>query len=401
MKSKKAFFFTALLLFVALSALLSGFAFFPSSINLRLTRDEEEVFSRSYPCSSLSSLRIRLFYGGKPSELYENKFSGDPNAFFEYLNPDINPDIKEVFLSLYRAPQDAEVSFGKDGKFSYYEGSDGVVCEEKPILENLAKSGESEIIFRSVPPLVTTDELKKQTEKAGEFTTNYVSSGSARKHNISLAVSRLSGTTVLPGETFSFNETVGKRTKANGFAKAKVILNGEYTSGVGGGVCQVSTTLYNAWLMTGQDAVYSRSHSLKPEYVTPGLDAMVSDESDLLLLNNGNSPMYIAANANGTSLTVTVYSVPIACDVRLGSELVRTIPCDEYELIDGENDEIIKQPKNGAVYRSYREFVEGNEVICKEYLRTSTYLAQKGKKYRRNQSEISIEPTKAAHNNIR
>ena len=401
MKLRKAVFFTVFAALVALVALLCGSAFVSSRLDLSLTLDGKEVYSGSFECSSSASVRIRLFYGGSPSALYESKFSGNPTEFFEYLNGDINAELRKAIRSVERDAQEPAVSYEGDGVFRYTDGVNGIKCDEHATLDKLARSGSCEMVYRPVFPLSTVDELKKITAEAGKFSTEYGTSSAARKKNVELAASRLNGATVMPGENLSFNETVGKRTKENGFAEAKVILNGQYSSGVGGGVCQVSTTLYNAWLMTGQNAVYSRSHSLKPGYVSPGLDAMVSDASDLVLSNCGDYPMYISAKGNGSTLTVTVYSLPLPCDVRLGCELVRTIPCDDYELVDGESDEILSYPRNGAVYRSYREYSENGEVICKEYLRTSTYLPQKGKKYRRKQTGSRIEQPQTVHNNIR
>ena len=126
-------------------------------------------------------------------------------------------------------------------------------------------------------------------------TTYFSEESVGRAHNIRLAAERISGIVLSPRESFSFNAAVGERTKENGFSEAPVIERGEYVLGTGGGVCQVSGTLFHAALEGGLRVLESHPHSLPVSYLPPSLDAMVSKWSDLKLLNARTSPVTIEA----------------------------------------------------------------------------------------------------------
>lgn len=145
-----------------------------------------------------------------------------------------------------------------------------------------------------------------------EFSTNYSASSEERKNNISLAVKSLDNTFVDVGGEFSFNRTVGPRTEKRGYQKAKIIVKGEFVEGVGGGVCQVSTTLYNAVLLAGLRVTEYHPHSLPVSYVAPSFDAMVnSGSADLRFVNNTHNPVIIKAKADGNTLKIQVIGEPM------------------------------------------------------------------------------------------
>ena len=117
---------------------------------------------------------------------------------------------------------------------------------------------------REVRPDVTTDGLKTVTRETARFSTSFASSGANRRHNLTLAAKAISGTVLLPNETFSFNQVVGERTAQRGFLEANVVVNGEFQKGVGGGVCQVSTTLYNAVLLASHGIRFFKVGRMSP-----------------------------------------------------------------------------------------------------------------------------------------
>lgn len=377
--SRKVLFFVLVSALVCAVCLFSGAAVKPVKFNVVMLDGELVAFNKTYDCSFSASALSRLFYGGDPRNMLNSRFKGNASNFFDYLNSDIKSDVVALAKRLSFSPVEPNVNFLGKGEFVFTDGKNGRNCDENTALQKAAEKETSNLSFDVIPPKKTVDELKKDAQPSGRAKTAYFTSGKARKNNVELAAKRLDGKTVLPGEKLSFNEVVGKRTTENGFSEAKVIVYGEYTGGVGGGVCQVSTTLYNAWLCAGLDAEKSLCHSLEPSYVAPGLDAMVSETSDLVLVNNSSSPAYIGAFYDGNYLEFVVYSRSLPCTVKLASEFVRAIPCDEYKVVYGDEEKIISYPKNGAVYRSYREYIVDGEVALKEPLRTSTYLPQKGK----------------------
>ncbi|UVI32763.1 VanW family protein [Paenibacillus spongiae] len=143
----------------------------------------------------------------------------------------------------------------------------------------------------------------------GQYVTYYNSRNKNRSHNISLAAKAINNVVVFPGESFSFNQSVGERTKGRGYLEAPVIVRGELSEGIGGGICQVSSTLYNATDRAGLQVVRRYSHSRNVPYVLPGRDATVSwGGPDYSFQNQYNQPVLIRASAGSGMMFVGIYS---------------------------------------------------------------------------------------------
>ena len=184
---------------------------------------------------------------------------------------------------------------------------------------------------------------------------------------------------------------MGDRTEANGYKEAKVILNGEFVEGVGGGVCQVSSTLYNAVLLAGLNVVSSQKHSQRVSYVKGGFDAMVNyGTSDLIFENNTDGDVYILCDYTSDKITVSVYGMDLGgVSYKLTNEIINPVPAGADEVIydvEGNyldkvlyNDECfeVKKAKDGYTIKSYIiKIVDGKEVDRK-LLRTDKYLPQR------------------------
>ncbi|MDE7395086.1 MAG: VanW family protein, partial [Clostridiales bacterium] len=204
---------------------------------------------------------------------------------------------------------------------------------------------------------------------------------------------KLNGAVVLPGESFSFNERVGARSEANGFKTAKIIVGGEYTEGIGGGVCQVSTTLYNAALLAGMRVTAVRGHTIQPSYVPPSLDAMVnSSTSDLCFVNPFDTPVFIAAETDSDEsvAVVTFYGHVLPYTIKAVSREIThaSVPADREE-VDKERKYVGDAPAGTRVRVSYghakvtsesflRYFTLSGQFIKEEKIRTDTYAETKG-----------------------
>ncbi|WP_102349823.1 VanW family protein [Bacillus sp. Marseille-P3661] len=148
-----------------------------------------------------------------------------------------------------------------------------------------------------------------KTKQIGYYITFFNSRNKERSHNIELATQAINNHVVFPGETFSFNSVVGKRTKDKGYLPAPVIVRGELTEGIGGGICQVSSTLFNAVDRAGLSIGERYSHSKRVPYVPEGRDATVSWYGpDFTFHNKHNQPILIRAKAIHGKMIVTVYS---------------------------------------------------------------------------------------------
>lgn len=148
-----------------------------------------------------------------------------------------------------------------------------------------------------------------RTKRIGQYITYYNSYNKSRSHNIALAVQAINNYVVFPGEIFSFNKVVGQRTVAKGYQKAPEIVRGETIEGIGGGICQVSSTLFNAVDRSGVTITERYSHSKRVPYVPPGRDATVSWYGpDFAFKNEYNLPILIRARAFGGQVVVFIYS---------------------------------------------------------------------------------------------
>lgn len=148
-----------------------------------------------------------------------------------------------------------------------------------------------------------------RTKPIGHYVTYFNSNNKNRSHNIALAAKAIDSAVVFPGESFSFNEVVGMRTVDKGYKRAGVIVRGELSEGVGGGICQVSSTLFNAIDRAGLQIVKRYSHSRNVPYVLTGRDATVSwGGPDFVFQNAYNQPILIRAYSSGGQISVSVYS---------------------------------------------------------------------------------------------
>lgn len=213
------------------------------------------------------------------------------------------------------------------------------------------------------------------------FATYYGDSSEGRKHNIALAASAIDGVMLAPEEEFSFNDTVGARTEARGYRAAYVIQDGVFVEGVGGGVCQVSGTLYNCALLADLTVTCARPHSLPVSYLAPSFDAMVSSETDLRFVNTLSAPVTLRMTADGSYLRAEMYGVKGEFSVRRRSETVGEIPFETERLADPSlppGEERVESPgKNGLRSEGWLEYFRGGTIVRSVRIRRDTYLPQK------------------------
>lgn len=171
-------------------------------------------------------------------------------------------------------------------------------------------SSNIELPMLSVPPRVDENLLSQINVKTiGQYVTYFNNRNNNRSHNISLAAKAINNYVVFPGETFSFNKVVGKRTKHRGYMRAPVIVRGEMSEDIGGGICQVSSTLFNAVDRAGLKIGERYSHSKRVPYVPKGRDATVSWYGpDFTFINYYDFPILIRANVYGGQMVVVIRS---------------------------------------------------------------------------------------------
>lgn len=215
-------------------------------------------------------------------------------------------------------------------------------------------------------------------DKISSYTTYYSQKDVGRCANIAIAASLIDGVTIQPYGEFSFNSTVGRRTEEAGFQQAKIIVKGEYVLGVGGGVCQVSTTLYNAALKAGLTVTEFHPHTLRVAYVQPSRDAMVSTGSDLCFINPHAHAVHLSAKVFEGGIRVCFYGKDEGYRYELVSSLLSEIPPPEPIIKEGEKEEILREEKSGAKSEMYLERYRGERLLSRKRLRTDEYRPVQG-----------------------
>jgi vancomycin resistance protein YoaR len=210
-------------------------------------------------------------------------------------------------------------------------------------------------------------------EKISAYTTYYDKGDVGRCKNIAVAASLIDGVVLQAYGEFSFNNTVGKRTKEAGFQQAKIIVNGEYVLGVGGGVCQVSTTLYNAALKAGLTITEYHPHSLRVGYVPPSRDAMVSGSSDLKLFNPHAFPVRVRTSVFEGGIKIAFWGKNDGYRYELSSKILETVPPPPPIVKTGEKDGVLREAKDGLKSEMYLECYKGGSLLYKKRMRRDEY----------------------------
>lgn len=205
----------------------------------------------------------------------------------------------------------------ENGAFKIIKGEQGIevnVEDSIAAIENYISSewdggnAEIELVAEVVEPRGSEEDLEQITDMMGSYTTNYKDSGQNRCDNISNATSKINGTLLYPGEEFSVYEAIGPLDAANGYELAGAYENGQTVESYGGGVCQVSTTLYNAVILAELEITQRSNHSMIVSYVKPSMDAAIAgDYKDLRFDHNQDIPIYIEGYTEGKNVTFKIY----------------------------------------------------------------------------------------------
>ncbi len=312
-----------------------------------------------------------------------------------------NKSAKNGSISKYDASSD---------KFVFEGEATGVAIDQEKLVADIqnaltSKKFDTQITASAseVQPEITVASAKEKYKTVATYTTK-TTANSKRNTNVRLAAEAVNGTIIQPGQEFSFNDTVGERTEAKGYQSAAAYNNGEVVQEIGGGVCQVSTTLYNAVLKAGLKISVRRSHTFEPSYVTPGQDATVSwGGPDFKFINNSNTAIGLRARYADQTMTVSVYAIPILEDgvtYSLESKKIADVdpPAPTYEedqsLQPGQ--EVTKSSgTKGSRWETRLIVKKGDEVISREVDHTVTYKGH-APVIKRNTSGVVVSPSTEA-----
>lgn len=323
-----------------------------SIVDPSLTQDEvEKARART---EILSTKSLTLVFENENFVLTGEKIISLIEPKGNFKSAELNKEIEKISQKVNRDAQNPKFSFDGGRVTEFLPAKEGVEVNREDLykiiydnLEKLETEGESKLTanipVKTTPPLVTTDKVNNLgiKELIGRGTSTYFGSIPSRVHNVALATSRISGTLIAPGETFSFNETLGDVSKFTGYKEAYIISQGKTILGDGGGVCQVSTTLFRSLLNAGLPITERAAHAYRVGYYeqssSPGLDATVYGPSpDLKFKNDTGNHILIQAFADtkNYSLVFELYGTKDGRTVTLTKPVLSNVtppPEDVYQ----------------------------------------------------------------------
>lgn len=316
-------------------------------------------------------------------------FLNDISSKNETINIPVNNvgaepiNLDAIYKDIFKLPVDASYTTNPYVVYPSSNGLDFAISmeEAKAIISN--QQDEYTIPLKITYPNVTTNQIGNEAfpDLLSQFSTSFTSSGYNRSNNIILSSAKLNGLVLMPGEEFSYNQAVGQRTRAAGFREAGAYSNGKVVQEVGGGICQVSSTLYNAVLYANLEIVERTNHYFNPGYVKAGLDATVSwGGPDFRFRNNRNYPIRIVTDTSGKKLKVYIYGLKTDddCTVVLDPRYISSVPYkttyqNDASLATGET-RVISSGSNGCKTATYKYVYDKNgTLISSECISRDTY----------------------------
>jgi len=321
----------------------------------------------------------------------------DKEIALEYIFPNLTKTIEKIEKNIYIKPQNAKLKINSNTEKVFHINNEivGRIVDKTKLINNIclnflqSKNMQINVPTIQLMPEITKQDYEKFSHLRADFSTNISSSTEDRKHNIKNALQTLNKVEIAPNEVFSFNKTIGRRTKENGYREAKIIVNNEFVEGVGGGVCQVSSTLYNSALLAGLEIIEANKHSKQVNYVKYGFDAMVNfGSSDLKFKNNTSEKITIITNFSTNNLRIRIFGKDLDnTEYKLTNEIVSTTEPQEIIEFDTENkynDKVLyedesfylKKPSKGMEVKTYRKIYKNGELIEKQLLRFDKFIVQ-------------------------
>lgn len=239
-----------------------------------------------------------------------------------------------------------------------------------------------DLVIDVTQPKGNAEDLAMVKDVLGTFTTSYSTSGTSRRANVENGVRLINGTTLYPGEEFSTYESVRPFTEANGYYAAGSYLNGKVVDSIGGGICQVSTTLYNAVLLSELEVTERHNHSMIVSYVDPSMDAAIAESAgkDFKFKNNLNYPIYIEGVTQNKKVTFTIYGLEERSSdhkVKYESEVLKVTQPDSETIIQDAGmpvgSVVVESAHVGYVAQLWRVIEENGQEISREVINKSTY----------------------------
>ena len=320
---------------------------------------------------------------------YQNKVY---NISFDFDKAKIKAVIEENAEQYNQEAVNATLTKTENG-FTITEGQSGIVVDTEAsanaVYDYLTNDWDGtscavDLVIEVEEPAGNAEDLAKVKDVLGTFTTSYSTSGKSRSANVANGCSLINGTTLYPGEEFSAYEAVAPFTADNGYYMAGSYLNGQVVDSLGGGICQVSTTLYNAVLLAELEVTERYNHSMIVTYVDPSADAAIAESSgkDFKFVNNTDYPIYIEGSTTpGKEITFTIYGVETRdSDREVSYESVvleRMAPEEEVIYVDESQPVgycVVQSAHIGYKAQLWKVVREGGVEVSREQVNSSSYM---------------------------
>lgn len=314
-------------------------------------------------------------------KVLELAFTVDDTVLKEYLGTKCSKyDKKAKNMGLVR----------ENGAFTVVEGTAGhelnvdksaEIVKQYLLEEWNLKSGEVALVAEDVEPRGSKEELSKVKDVLGTYTTNFKSSGASRTGNIKRGAELINGTILYPGEEFSTYNVVSPISLENGYFMAASYLQGKVVESPGGGICQVSTTLYNAVLRAELEVTERSNHSMIVNYVDPSADAAIAGTyKDLKFKNNLDSPIYIEGIISGKNITFNIYGAETRASTRTVDYVSETVSETEPTTVLTGNESLnigvvstTQSAHKGYVAKLWKVVYENGKEVSREEVNKSKY----------------------------
>lgn len=289
-------------------------------------------------------------------------------------------DIEKIYNEVHKEAQDAYYTTNPFQIFAEVIGIDFNIEEAKEILK---EDKEEYIIQLTITnPNKTIKDIGTEAfpDLLSTFSTRYDASIASRTTNLKIAVNKINGVTVMPGETFSYNKTLGKRTAEAGYQDAAGYAGGKVVQMIGGGICQVSSTLYDAVVYANLDIVERHNHAFTTSYVGAGKDATVVYGSlDFKFKNTRNYPIQIKASAQNGIVTISIYGIKEGTeyDIEISTTILNYLQYsvvyeDDASLAEGE-EKVTQNGSRGCKSITYKIYKLNGVEVSRSVLSTDTY----------------------------
>ena len=291
-------------------------------------------------------------------------------------------DIEKIHNEIYVEPKDAYFTTEPFTIYPHVEGVDFAITMEEAQKLVSQSAEEYTIPLKYTTPNITTNKIGTEAfpDLLSSFSTKYDASNKNRSTNLELAAGKINGTVLMPGEEFSFNKVVGERTIEAGYKEAHIYSGGKVVDGLAGGICQISSTLYDAVLYANLDVTSRKNHQLPAGYIKNGLDATVVYGSiDFKFVNSRKYPIKIVAEVKNGVAKIDIYGVKeeVEYEVRLEPVVLSYTPFKTQYITDTSlpsGKQVVQQNgTNGCKTVTYKYLLLNGNIISKTELSRDTY----------------------------